>query len=253
MSDIGPKPDNAELQAYVDKQLGDTRRAQVERWLEEHPEEAATVAHYQAQMRAIHDAFEPLLSRPAGDRFRNLERTGQGSARVWQIAAVVALLVGAGGGWFANEFTDAERNADFALAHGAVVAHRTYEREVRHAVEVPANEEKHLIAWLSKRLDAPLRAPDLTARGFQLVGGRMLPAESGPAAQFMYENDAGDRLTLYVERNRTGDETSFRFAAEDEISAFYWKDGPLAYALIGRAGREDLLGLARVTYSQINP
>jgi len=74
-----------------------------------------------------------------------------------------------------------------------------------------------------------------------------------PAAQFMYENEKGDRLTLYVERNRTGGETSFRFVAEDEISAFYWKDGPLAYVLIGRAGREQLLGLARATYNQINP
>ena len=81
----------------------------------------------------------------------------------------------------------------------------------------------------------------------------MLPAASGPAAQFMYENEKGDRLTLYVERNRTGGETSFRFVAEDEISAFYWKDGPLAYVLIGRAGREQLLGLARATYNQINP
>ncbi len=253
MSNIGPKPDDAELQAYVDKQLDDARRAQIEHWLEEHPEEAATVAHYQAQNQALHDAYEPLLSRPAGDRFRSLSRVRQESARIWQIAAVVALLVGAGAGWIANDYTDVGRNTDFALTHGAVIAHRTYEREVRHAVEVPANEEKHLVAWLSKRLDAPVRAPDLSARGFELVGGRMLPAESGPAAQFMYENDAGDRLTLYVERNRTGDQTAFRFVSEDEISAFYWKDGPLAYALIGRAGREDLLGLARVTYSQINP
>jgi len=81
----------------------------------------------------------------------------------------------------------------------------------------------------------------------------MLPAASGPAAQFMYENEKGDRLTLYVERNRAGDETSFRFIEQDEVSAFYWKDGPLAYALIGRTGREQLLGLARATYGQINP
>ena len=69
----------------------------------------------------------------------------------------------------------------------------------------------------------------------------------------MYENEKGDRLTLYVERNRTGDETSFRFVEQDEVSAFYWKDGPLAYALIGRAERETLLRLARTTYSQFNP
>jgi anti-sigma factor RsiW len=253
VSNIGPKPDEAELQAYVDKQLDDARRTQIDRWLEEHEEEAAAVAHYRAQNQALHDAFEPLLSRPALDRFRKLDRVRRDTSRIWQIAAVLALIVGAGGGWTANEYIGSGRNAERALARDGMQAHRVYEVEVRHAVEVPANEEKHLVAWLSKRLDAPVRAPDLSTRGFQLVGGRLLPAASGRAAQFMYENDKGDRLTLYVERNRTGGETAFRFVTEDEISAFYWKDGPLAYALIGRAGREQLLGLARTTYSQINP
>ena len=253
MSTVGPKPDEAELQAYVDKQLDNERRVQIDRWLEEHPDEAAAVAHYEAQNQALHDAFEPLLARPAGERFRKLDRVRQNTSGIWQMAAVIALIVGAGGGWAANEYFRARPNADLALARDAVVAHRVYEVEVRHPVEVRANEEKHLVAWLSKRLDAPVRAPDLTAQGFQLVGGRLLPAASGPAAQFMYENDKGDRLTLYVERNRTGDETAFRFVAQDEISAFYWKDGPLAYALIGRADREQLLGLANATYQQINP
>ena len=253
MSTFGPKPDEAEFQAYVDRQLDGERREQIERWLEENPDEAATLAHYQAQNQALNDAFEPLLGRPAGDRFRNLDRGSRSPSRIWQIAAVIALIVGAGGGWVANENFRAEPSAELSLARGAVLAHRTYEAEKRHAVEVAASEEKHLVAWLSKRLEAPVSAPDLSTRGFELMGGRMLPTVSGPAAQFMYENDKGDRLTLYVERNRTGGETAFRFIAQDKISAFYWKDGPLAYALIGRVEREQLLGLANDTYGQINP
>ena len=175
------------------------------------------------------------------------------TSRLWQLAAALAFIIGAGGGWGANEYFHAGPSADLALARDAVVAHRVYEVEVRHPVEVAANEEKHLVAWLSKRLDAPVLAPDLSPLGFQLVGGRLLPAASGPAAQFMYENETGDRLTLYVEPNRTGEETAFRFVEQDDIAAFYWKDGPLAYALIGRTEREQLLGLARTTYQQINP
>lgn len=249
---VGPTPDEAELQAYVDQSLDAERREQVERWLEAHPDEAAAVAHYQAQNKALQEAFEPLLDRPTGERFRAGGRQPN-SARIWQIAALIALLVGAGGGWAANEYFHPLPGAEVALARGAVIAHRTYEAEVRHPVEVAANEEAHLVAWLSKRLDAPVRAPDLSDRGFRLVGGRLLPAVNGPAAQFMYENDKGNRLTLYVERNRSGSETAFRFAAQGEISAFYWKDGPLAYALIGRTERDQLLSLARATYAQINP
>lgn len=253
MSNFGPKPDEAELQAYVDKQLDEARRTQIDGWLDENPDAAATLAHYEDQNQALHDAFEPLLGRPAGARFRNLDRVRVSASRIWQMAAVVALVIGAGAGWTANEYFNPGGSVKITLANEAVLAHRTYEIEKRHAVEVPATEEKHLVAWLSKRLDAPVRAPDLSGGGFQLVGGRLLPAVSGPAAQFMYENEKGERLTLYVERNRTGDETSFRFVAQDDVSAFYWKDGPLAYALIGRAEREQLLGLARTTYGQINP
>jgi hypothetical protein len=38
-------------------------------------------------------------------------------------------------------------------------------------------QEAHLIQWLSKRLGRQLIAPDLTAGGFQLMGGRLLPAD----------------------------------------------------------------------------
>jgi len=239
--------------AYVDRQLDDARREQIEHWLESNPDAAATVAHYQAQNRALGDAFESLLDRPVGPRFRALEQTQASPSRFWQAAAAIALIIGAGGGWAANEFFGANRGGDLVLARDAVVAHRVYEVEVRHPVEVAASEEQHLVGWLSKRLDAPVRAPNLSERGFQLVGGRLLPASTGPAAQFMYENVKGDRLTLYVERNRSGRESAFRFVADRDISAFYWKDGPLAYALIGRTDREQLLGLARATYTQINP
>jgi len=77
----------------------------------------------------------------------------------------------------------------------AIAAHRTYSVEVRHPVEVDAGQEAHIVQWLSKRLGHQLIVPDLTVAGFRLMGGRLLPAEDGPAAQFMYENGTGERLT----------------------------------------------------------
>jgi anti-sigma factor RsiW len=82
----------------------------------------------------------------------------------------------------------------------AVRAHTLYVNEKRHVVEVNAQEEKHLIAWLSRRLENELVAPNLETKGYRLVGGRMLQAcTAGPAAQFMYETEAGNRITLYIE------------------------------------------------------
>ena len=42
------------------------------------------------------------------------------------------------------------------------------------------------MTWLTKRLGAPVSAPSLSALGYELVGGRLLPGGAGPVALFMY-------------------------------------------------------------------
>src|SRR6185369_13024482 len=66
----------------------------------------------------------------------------------------------------------------------AARAHLVYTPEVRHPVEVDAKEKDHLVKWLSKRLDRPLKVPALGNEGFELLGGRLLPGNDGPVAQF---------------------------------------------------------------------
>ena len=94
----------------------------------------------------------------------------------------------------------------------------------------------------------------LVAEGYELVGGRLLPGESGAVAQFMYQDAKGKRLTLYVSRlaaeNR---DTAFRFSQEDKVAVFYWIDGALGYALSGELPKADLLNIATTVYKQINP
>ena len=106
--------------------------------------------------------------------------------------------------------------------------------------------------WLSKRLGRQLVTPDLSGAGFRLMGGRLLPAEDGPAAQFMYENGTGERLTLYF-RNGIGDETAFRYHEEGGIGAFYWSDEGFGYAIAARADRRTLLRIAEIVHQQTSP
>jgi anti-sigma factor RsiW len=141
------------------------------------------------------------------------------------------------------------------LAHRAALAHATYAPEVRHPVEVGADQEQHLVAWLSKRLGSPVRAPKLDGEGMALVGGRLLPGETGPVAQFMYQCARGRRVTLYV-RTEAPDhrETAFRYARENSVRVFYWIDRTFGYALSSAdLDRDELLKLANVAYRQLNP
>jgi len=255
VSDLPEIPTEDEIQALVDGRLDPGRRADVEAWLSENPDPAARVAELRDISTVVERAYDHLLERPIPARFQNMGSRSMTRSPVWRVAAMIVLIaMGAAGGWFANDAVGPGNDPDVSLARGAVKAHQMYAREVRHAVEVPASEETHLVAWLSKRLDAPLRAPNLDDQGYRLVGGRLLPAsESGPAAQFMYEAESGERLTLYVEQNLVGGETAFRFTEYDDVSAFWWKDGPLAYVLIGQGERDRLLALARATYQELNP
>jgi anti-sigma factor RsiW len=169
---------------------------------------------------------------------------------------VLALMAAsAAGGWYARPLPAVPLavSSELAFAEAGVSAHRIYEVEVRHAVEVPVGEEDHLQRWLSKRLAAPLHIPDLSAAGYTLMGGRLLPAGGLPAAHFLYQTTTGERLTLYIQPNTGGEETAFRFAGEDGISAVFWREGRLAYAVIGRGDRDQLLGIANDVYRQLNP
>ncbi|PHV04687.1 hypothetical protein CSQ96_24665 [Janthinobacterium sp. BJB412] len=148
----------------------------------------------------------------------------------------------------------ARPRAGDGLARRAAVAHAVYSPELRHPVEVGADQEQHLVAWLSKRLGTPLRPPRLQQLGYALEGGRLLPGQSGPVAQFMYRDGAGQRLTLYVSTEQThNDGTGFHFAQEGRVGVFYWIDGKFGYALSGALDKTALGKIAGAVYAQLEP
>jgi anti-sigma factor RsiW len=131
------------------------------------------------------------------------------------------------------------------LPEEAAYAHAVYTRERRHAVEVTAAEVDHLNAWLSKRLSGPVVAPDLRAAGYTLIGGRLLPDAGVAAAQFMYEDEAGKRITLFVRQVGEDDNyTPLRYTRAHDVGIVHWLDGRLAYALAGGADEQRLLSIS---------
>jgi anti-sigma factor RsiW len=256
-------PDDAEFQAWVDGRLDGRDEEWVQTWLNGHPDKLAALSADSEINQALHREFDPVLDEPVPARLSEMRRSTGG----WRKFLVAASLMAIGGAVGAMvtlagvSLRGESRSTATPIAQRAAIAHATYSPEVRHPVEVGASEEKHLVAWLSKRLGFELRAPQLTAEGFSLVGGRLLSGDGGkpgaaaPVAQFMYQCDFGRRITLYVQPEMAGhQETAFRFSSQGSVSVFYWADHNLGYALSSvDVGREELLKVANTIFKQLNP
>lgn len=243
----------AELHAYVDGKLTASRLGEVEAHLAAHPEDAARVAAYRAQIAALRREYDPVLSEPLPPGLLPRRAWSKPLLRTIAVAAVFALGVAVGWQLRASS-ADRLPETQGSWARRAAIAHVVYSPEVRHPVEVGADQEAHLVTWLSKRLGTPLKIPHLGGIGYSLVGGRLLPGERGPVAQFMYQDGKGQRLTLYVRVNPDDSrESAFRFAQERGIGVFYWLDRKLGYALSGEVEKNELLRVATAVHRQINP
>lgn len=240
-----------DLHRYVDEQLAPERRAEVDAYLAANPSAARRVRAYQQQNEKLRALTNSTLEEPVPPQLVQAIRPLKWRFSRYATAASWIAL-GAAVGFFARG-ADSEIAPGVSLAHRAAIAHAIYTPEVLHPVEVGAQEEAHLVKWLSKRLNTTVRPPRLRAAGFELVGGRLLPDAKGPAAQFMYQNATGQRLTLYVHNNSDDDgQTAFRYARAGEISVFYWIDGSLGYALSGELDRPRLLQVAEIVYRDLN-
>jgi len=242
------------IHAYVDGQLNEADRQAFETLLQQNKELAERVAAYRQQNELLRQMFNPVLDEPIPERLA-LPRARKPWFSFSMAASLALILSGGALGWLVRG-TVTPTAAEIALAslpHSARVAYVTYAPEVVHPVEVGARQEAHLVKWLSKRLGADVRAPDLNALGFGLVGGRLLPAENGPAAQFMYEDKQGNRMTLYVRQNRDDQtSTAFRYQEQDADKTFYWVDGNLGYALTATIDKPRLMQVANRVYQSLN-
>jgi anti-sigma factor RsiW len=239
-----------ELHALVDGELPEDRREDVEAWLASHPEDAARVAAWCTQNDVIRARYGSVADEPVPERFdlARLVRSGRSWRRLGVAAAVAAFVIGGVAGWFGRGFWEGAPAARVVVAD-ALDAHRLYIAEVRHPIEVRA-QEAHLIPWLSRKVGYQLRAPDLVPFGLKLMGGRLLPGPHSPAALLMYEGPSGERFTLYCARAGTP-ETSFRWREGGPVAAIYWVEGDLGYVLSGPADRTRLNKIAEATYEQL--
>lgn len=270
-----PSITEADLHAFVDRQLAPARRAEVERFLAGSPDDLRRVQDWKDQNARLHRLLDPVLVEPLP---LELPLRPRATVRHWRgLAAGIAVAVVSGGAaWMTRGAMDADtvrlalaasgpsRIASFSpvgvadrgnlsgFARRAAIAHVVYSPDLRRPVEVGADQEQALVAWLTKRMGTSVRAPSLGGVGFELIGGRLLPGDDGPVAQFMYGDAAGQRLTLYVTREVDDKDSSFRFGKDGPVNVFYWVEHHFGYAISAGADRETLSKVSQEVYRQLN-
>jgi len=234
-----------DLHAYADGELDAQRRLEVEAWLASNPDAAGRLRDYRLIQARLHDRFDAVLTEAVEapslpGRFR--------SGRPGRVAMVAALmLVSVLSGWLLRGTLQESpsRLVLVDLVQPAAFAHQVYSTDMRYPVEIPAREQASLNLWLSQRMHTSLRAPDLSRENLRLIGGRLLPSTNRMAAQFMYEDVQGDRLTVYVRRIADPDGASeFQYREQDDLHVFYWVDGEMGYAVIGTQPASRLVTVA---------
>lgn len=249
-----------DLQAYVDNELNSTRRAEVEEHLSNHPELLDEINEYKKINSDLKSLFEPifeetipeelLITQPAKDKKIFFS--------IAQVASIlVAVTVGIVIGWTSHSETKLSTptylQSTQVLVNDAFAYHAVYTPEIKHPVEVPATQEQHLVKWLSKRLSTKVQAPMLTEVGYSLLGGRLLTTNNEPAAQFMYENTMGQRLTLLTrQRENNESESAFRYASKNGVNGFYWIDQRLSFVLLADIPKGDIYQIAHTVYEDLN-
>jgi anti-sigma factor RsiW len=246
-----------DLQAYADGQLAPERRQALEQELARDPALAARVAEIQRQNAWLRGGLDAILHESLPPELVDAARPRTTRARMFPwltsaAASIAMLVVGVAGGWYARDAVLERAGTPTTFARQAALTHALYASDVNRPVEVWAPEEKRLVAWLTKRLGYPVRAPDLNSVGYALVGGRLVAGNEQPTALFMYENGAKQRLTLQARKQPTGaTESAFRYAIEDGVGVYYWIDDQCSYAVSGSLDRAQLLAIGRLVYAQL--
>lgn len=258
MTQIGDE----ELLAYVDGQLDAAACELIEEHLKNNAEDREKVAEWQSQSSAIQALFAPAGHEPVPDRLNPHNLASPPSAanqNLWQFnswrsaaAAIMLVAFGASIGWVGRDYNAQNQGVSQGLVTAAVSAHQLFTTQPVHAVEVPMDEASHLTSWLSTTLDRRLEMPDLTSKGYQLLGGRILPATTDAAAQIMYTAEDGKRITLYLTPRNDSHSNANLFAEVNGLDALYWANDAVTCTIVGDLSRAEMEDIASEVFAALN-
>lgn len=244
-------PSEHDIHAYVDGHLDEPRRSHVERYLARDAERAEEVQAWRQgaqQLRALLAgdlapvaAMDPVLVR---------QRVRERRVRRMAMAAgfVLCLGLGAIGGWAARGMG----TGGMAPMADAMQAYRLLAVDHGLGLDITTPNENDLRAWLSGRVGADVRLPDLADAGFRPMGGRLFATDQGPAAMVLYDDGSGHTVSFYVRPPGAARHMLPRGEREDGgLLANYWSEGDHNFAVVALADAAGRLAAQKIVSRSI--
>lgn len=251
-----------ELHAYVDGLLPPDDRGRVESYLSAFPHERERIEAYRRQNVHLHRLFDWYMRRPDQGDFDSLAgryaRRVQQSRRLgtgFRAAALAGIVLVSGSfGWMGHSWFGAAERARGQFIQQAVEAHflsRSGSGSTDRFAAVGYGA-RDILAWMASSYEAmPRQAPDFRDAGFDLVGGRVIPTGYGPAVQFLYVDESGRRVTLFMGRSRSGSGNVQTLVGDEKLVMIHRQKAGLGYSLIGNEERATMFAMARIVSAAI--
>ncbi len=250
---------DTELHFYLDQKLHQEQYENIKKKLLEDKNAYKKMNDYKKINQTLHKIYDPIMDEKIPDNlFFAATKKNQKSKISLVAASILFFLTGSLFGWHIKSplidlvTVEAKTETEINLIQPAMFAHTIYSAEIAHPVEINAERHEYLNQWLSEHLKTTLSAPDLSESNYKLIGGRLLPStQNRMAAQYMYENKHGNRITLYV---RGGNWKSFQpisYQEKQDYATFYWIEKNIGYALTGDLNTLSYKEIAKKAYQQL--
>lgn len=235
-----------DLLAFVDDQIDDRRKLEIETWLADRPVEAARVMRdlrdrtaIKLALQDLHPVPSPALIALAAERPR-VQRPVQ--RPLWRRFAAMAAVVATGvilGTVSDQPFGSILIGGPPAYINDAVQSHEA--SLVR--VGMPSRPKVPWMQAVDIRTAIRIRLPVLP-QGWRLIDVQVFPSDQGPSAQLLIDTGGDGEVSLFSSQTR-GDKTFQPVVVRrNGESVAFWEIEGQSFVLIGDQSRADLHDMA---------
>jgi len=238
-----------ELHAFIDDELDDPRRAEIEALVARDTALSARVAEFRKDKADLAEAYAGLIERPLPEAWLAMIEKSTKKPRMhisppaWAaIAAAFAVLVL---GTIAYRQAAAPKKDDI-IAEALAARNDAIAPRVAEAVETgtgPTVRDKEVSVALKMRV----KAPDLSKLGYRLARLQIYDdVPGGHAVELVYRGSQDRYFTLYLRHSTS--EPRFDQFEDGGIRVCIWQDDVLGAVMVGKMSAAEMQRLASLAY-----